>query len=376
MKGLLLRLSAVDAGAEAAVRVIAYFDELVAHRAGLAELVRAAAALAECVAGLRTGDGPALRYRPDGRRAAEPEASPSGSAELPGGRVWLERLDAPGPLDDVVLERFAIAAGLLGAPPEPHLADPALVELVLGERAGAEDRVRALRLLGLDPAGEARVVAVHVPGERSTLRGGLRAIPGAPGPRTIAADLVAFAGPPRVAVVDGVAAAVLQPRAGAVAMLAGLRASLALLTGTDGHRLGVRVGIGRAGTATDARRSWQEAMVAQRFSAPGALTDHAELGSLALLAELSPAQLRAQPDVTALHALAPADLAALEAFCHTGSLRQAATALHLHHSSVAARLAHVEQALGWRLDGPQHRFRAQFALLARRLAANSAELDA
>ncbi|MFD7756939.1 hypothetical protein [Streptomyces sp. NPDC059757] len=30
-------------------------------------------------------------------------------------------------------------------------------------------------------------------------------------------------------------------------------------------------------------------------------------------------------------------------FCRTSSLRQAATELHLHHSSVAARLAHVEE---------------------------------
>jgi hypothetical protein len=35
---------------------------------------------------------------------------------------------------------------------------------------------------------------------------------------------------------------------------------------------------------------------------------------------------------------------------------------------VADRLAHVENELGWRLDEPQDRFRARFALLARRLA--------
>ncbi|WIX77649.1 hypothetical protein QRX50_40625 [Amycolatopsis carbonis] len=46
MKGLLLRLSAVDSDAEAAVRVIAYFDELVAHHATIADLVRATASLA------------------------------------------------------------------------------------------------------------------------------------------------------------------------------------------------------------------------------------------------------------------------------------------------------------------------------------------
>jgi DNA-binding transcriptional LysR family regulator len=85
------------------------------------------------------------------------------------------------------------------------------------------------------------------------------------------------------------------------------------------------------------------------------------------------ARLRAQGDVKALDVLAAtstgaADVAALEAFCRTGSLRQAAVTLHRHHSSVAARLAHVEDALGWRLDEPGDRFRARLALLARRLA--------
>jgi hypothetical protein len=89
---------------------------------------------------------------------------------------------------------------------------------------------------------------------------------------------------------------------------------------------------------------------------------------LALLAEVPPERLRAQPDVAALDALAATDVAALAAFCRTGSLRKAAAVLHLHHSSVAARLAHVEKELGWRLDEPDDRFRARFALLARRLS--------
>jgi hypothetical protein len=65
MKGLLLRLSAVDADAEAAVRVIAYFDALVERGATPVELVRAAAGLAECPAGLdRRGVEP-VRFGPD-----------------------------------------------------------------------------------------------------------------------------------------------------------------------------------------------------------------------------------------------------------------------------------------------------------------------
>jgi sugar diacid utilization regulator len=95
-----------------------------------------------------------------------------------------------------------------------------------------------------------------------------------------------------------------------------------------------------------------------------------------LLAEVPVERLRAQADVQALEALAATptgalDVATLEAFCRSGSLRQAAAALHLHHSTVAARLAHVEAALGRRLDEPEDRFRARLAVLARRLASTS-----
>jgi hypothetical protein len=370
MKGLLLRLSAVDADAEAAVRVIAYFDELVAHQAGLPDLVRAAASLAECVAGLRRDGSPELRFQPDGTRAG-PASSASASADLggnPAGRVWLERSGGPGPFDDLVLERFAIAARLLGRPsastPAPHLADPALVELVLGEQAADEDRVRALVLLGLDAARPLRVVAVGTADGRD--------------PGAAAVALVARGGMPsgaRVAAVGDVAAVLLQPREGTGAVVGSLRGALDARARERSSAGSVRVGVGDAVDGLHARRSWLQARLAERFAVPGAepVVVHSELGSLTLLAEIPVERLRAQEDVRALDALAAtptgaADVATLEAFCRTGSLRQAAVTLHRHHSSVATRLAHVEDALGWRLDEPGDRFRARLALLARRLA--------
>ncbi|SFQ62753.1 hypothetical protein [Amycolatopsis rubida] len=140
MKGLLLRLSAVDSGAETAVRVIAYFDELIARRATLPELLRATAFLAESVAGFAVPTAPCSGTG----RPANPVAPPGT------GRVWLERAGEPGPLDDLVLDPVE------PPPAAPHLADPALVELVLGEQAAD----RALTLLGLDTAPPLRVVAV------------------------------------------------------------------------------------------------------------------------------------------------------------------------------------------------------------------------
>lgn len=369
MKGLLLRLSAVDADAEAAVRVIAYFDELVARRARLSDLVRATAALADCVAGLRRDGSPSpLRFRPDGERAGDAVAEPV-SADLgrdPAGQVWLERPDSPGPFDDLVLERFAMAARVLGpaepAKPAPHLADPALVELLLGEQAAEEDRARALLLLGLDAARPVRVVAVGTDDGRD--------------PGVAAVGLLARGGPlPRlhVALVGEVAAVLLQPRDDSV--VESLRSALADRARERETTGGVRVGVGDTVPGLEARRSWLQARLAERFAVPVAepVVVHGDLGSLTLLAEVPVTRLRAQDDVRALDALAATptgavDVAALEAFCRTGSLRQAAVALHRHHSSVAARLAHVEDALGWRLDEPGDRFRARLALLARRLA--------
>ncbi|MET7993657.1 helix-turn-helix domain-containing protein [Amycolatopsis sp. NPDC005232] len=447
MKGLLLRLSAVDSDAEAAVRVIAYFDELVAHRATIADLVRATASLAECVAGLQRGGESPLRFRPDGTRAvgtearavarpsepardggtpAEPQPgatdlggtrdsatpaeartpatdlrgealsaprpvatglagtrdreTPAPESKLGGkapaapcvvatelggetaGQVWLERDGEPGPLDDLVLERFAIAARVLGPAPQvvqPHLADPALVELVLGERAAAEDRSRALVLLGLDAGRPLRVVAVGTEDGRD---------PGAAAVALVARGGTALGA--RVAVVGEVAAVLVQPREGPATVVGVLENALSLRARERGSSGSVRVGVGDAVAGLETRRSWLQARLAERFAVPATepLVVHENLGSLTLLAEIPADHLRAQPDVRALDALAAPDLEALEAFCRTGSLRQAAVALHRHHSSVATRLAHVEDALGWPLDDPAGRFRTRLALLAHRLA--------
>jgi DNA-binding PucR family transcriptional regulator len=372
VRSLLLRLSALDADAEAAVRVIAYFDALAVERATLPALVRSAAALAECPAGFRPGTGDTLRFGPDG--VPVPDGTPvaeSGAVDLgPAGRVWLERPGEARALDDLVLERFALGARLLARASRrtvvPDLADPALVELLIAEREAEEDRARALRLLGLDAALPVRLLAVAADG-RDAGAEAVALMARGRGPRAV-----------RVAVLGDAAALVLQPRAGAAALVDDLRASLAdRVAERGGDASALRVGVGGAVPGLEARASWLQARLALRFAVPGAgeeaLVEHAALGSLALLAELPPERLLAEPDVAALEALAATaggalDVAALEAFCRTGSLRQAAAVLHLHHSSVAGRLAHVEDALGWRLDDPQGRLRARVALLARRLA--------
>ncbi|HEY4455985.1 MAG TPA: hypothetical protein VGN81_16855, partial [Pseudonocardiaceae bacterium] len=250
MKGLLLRLSAIDADAESAVRVIACFDELIARRAGRADVVRLAASLAECPAGLQLGQESPIRFHRDGTRLGD-RGTISAAAEFgppEAGRVWLERPGVPGPLDELILERFAIAAQSLAQPGRPQLTDPSLVELALGDQATAEDRTRALVLLGLDVTRPVQVVAIDVEGRDA--------------PETVALGILTLAGlvaRSRTAVVGGVAAAILQPRQGIRAVVSSLRDTLPLAD------TAVRVGVGDAVDGLDAWRSWQQAMVAHRF---------------------------------------------------------------------------------------------------------------
>ncbi|WP_370963035.1 helix-turn-helix domain-containing protein [Amycolatopsis sp. cg9] len=185
MKGLLLRLSGLDADAENAVRVIGFFDRLITAHADLDTLVRSTADLAGCPVGVHApGRGLSLRAAPGGDVGAPGTAPPGAAArELEGGVVvWVARAGAPVPLDDMLLERFAIATAILlehPGVPRPELGDPALVELALTEDAGTAERSRALHLLGFGPAARLRVLATaggEVPARRSAVLGTVRAV--------------------------------------------------------------------------------------------------------------------------------------------------------------------------------------------------------
>jgi hypothetical protein len=172
MKELVRRLAALDPAAGAAVKVIAYFDQLVDGRAGLESIVRGAAALAGCPARLADDDHRVhIRILADGRRGDDQvvlDPAWPGVAVTPGGPpvLWLER---PGPLDPVhamVLERAAAAVRVVlertrrTAAAQP-VDDPASVEVVLDASAPRHTRVHAARRLGLDPTMRARAVALE-----------------------------------------------------------------------------------------------------------------------------------------------------------------------------------------------------------------------
>ncbi|MEV6302537.1 helix-turn-helix domain-containing protein [Actinoplanes sp. NPDC051861] len=320
MRDLAARLAALDPDAGAALSVIAYFDRLTEGRAGLQAIVRGAAVLAGCPARLSDeGRRIHLRVQPDGTDAAAGAPDPAWmSADAGGGAVLLlERAGPPGPVEAMVLERAAGAArAVLERTRRAPLTDPASIELALDAQAPLPVRLSAAGRLGFKAHDRVRVIAL----------------------------------------VSG----------GALLALDG-----------DTPPLAERAGVGPAGPPADLPASWAAARVALRFTAegteqdPGRRTVHADdLGGLALLAAAVGPGTEPVPDVRALDraaAAAPWALATLDAVADSVSLRAAATALRVHHSTLQDRLAHAVHVLGWDVREPHGRLRLQLALALRRL---------
>ncbi|MGW5263560.1 helix-turn-helix domain-containing protein [Microbispora sp. NPDC004025] len=344
MEALADRLSQLDPHVQGVARVVAFYDTLMRRRVDLPALARASAGLAECVAGIRLqGAGPAVRMAPDGRRAPEPPsppAPPSSTApivldEEEIGAVWLERPGPPGPLDEVLLNRLAIAAAAVAeryGPARTTMADPALVELAISAGSDEAARARALRLLGF-PAG----VPVLVVAVRSQLP------------------------------LDRVGGLICPDHPVKAASLADVGVIVAATVDTARFPAGVRAGVGAAESPVC---SWSRARTALRFTtARRPVVHYDDLGALALLADIPRDAALGNPDVAAIARLAadPEDLETLDVCCGTGSLRRAADLLHLHHSSVARRLGRIGRTLGIDLTEPAGLTRAGIALTTWRL---------
>ncbi|MGN6521959.1 MAG: helix-turn-helix domain-containing protein [Actinomycetes bacterium] len=361
MRGLLLRLANLDPDAGASLRVIDYFDRLVNSGASLEAVTRATAALSDCTAGLRDeGSGLVLRFDADG--VASPRLGAPVSLEAPVlvdgarvGTVWLERGE-PSALDEIVLERMAVTAAARWRPGGAvNGPDPALVEVVISATADESDRVRALRLLGLAPDCEVAVLAVALPGtDLSVLF------------REIAAQAVHQRLVVRGALIGTMGALVTHEPDAVTELLRGLDAD---------HWRRARVGVGSLVAAGQAPVSWVGAKVAARFSSvwrTRRILRLEDLGALACLAAVPRDRALASEDVAALarHAKTDGgelDVDAVLAVAAFGSARQAASELHLHHSSITNRVHRLESALGLPNDDPIGRLRAQVAAILWRL---------
>ncbi|WP_407841318.1 helix-turn-helix domain-containing protein [Streptomyces sp. DSM 116496] len=341
MEALAVRLSGLDPYVDGAMRIVAFYDTLMRRRVDLPALARASAGLAECVAGIRLhGAGRATRISPDGRPASAPLAPASTTApitldEEDIGRVWLERSGRPNPLDEVLLDRLAIAAAAVAeryGPARTTMADPALVELAISSDGDDAARARALRLLGF-----AAGLPLHVVAVRSQLP------------------------------LERIGALICPAHAVKAAPLADVGVILATFVDPDRFPADVRAGLGAADSPD---RSWRQARTALRFTTPREpVIRHADLGALALLAEVPAETARENADVAAIARIAgnSEDLETLDTYCTTGSLRRAAEVLHLHHSSISRRLEQIAKTLGIELTEPTGLTRARIALTAWRL---------
>lgn len=330
MQELVGRLAKLDPDAGAAVKVIAYFDQLIEGRAGPELIVRGAAVLAGCAARLVDLErGVQVRVDVEGRVGGEigpPDPAWPSASLLPDGPpvLWLERSGPAGPVEAMVLERAASAVrgsvnrtrGRAGRPAD----DPIKIAMLLDASVPAPTRLDAARHLGLTENIQVRAIAL-VGGQAR-----IESTSGASWPSASAANGI---GPPR----------------------AGIGPTVGLL---------------------DLPASWAAARTAFRLTAadtehdPGPRVVHADqLGGLAVLASVIGPDTEPSPDVQSIEwarTEAPWTLATLVAIAGSASLRTAATALRVHHSTLQERVGHVEHLLGWSIRDPQGRFRLQLAL--------------
>lgn len=325
MQELVGRLTALDPEASESLKVVAYFDVLIAGGVGLEALLRGAAVLSGAVAGAADGRR-TRRIGPDGGRVADDVAP--GAADLPlhwptrtisTGTVWLERDGAPHANDEMVVERLALAVDLVGArgPGRPSSA----LETAIDAARDVEERRVALSRLRLDPAREVRVAA-H----------------------------------PVSHVTQAALSTVVATRYGLVR---------AVLLGRDATVSGP-AGVGVPRRADELPESFRTAVLALRLLPGGDdVVDAAALGIvLAAVSALEPVAAQ-QPDVVALTRLDARTRAVLDELAGAESVRAAATALGMHHSTLQARHEALTNDLGYdprSLDG-RARYRVARLLL-------------
>ncbi|MBH0131546.1 helix-turn-helix domain-containing protein [Salinibacterium sp. NK8237] len=329
MQELAGRLQALDPEASETLRVISYFDALTAGHASTEVLVRGASMLAGCPAGLTA---PALSLRIDarGRRSADPGAVGSWPSRpvTGGGTVWIERDGNVHANDDMILERVALALSILFERTGPADSFHNPVETLVDVAESGENRQLAAQALHLVSTTRYRVIAQPASAAHA------------------AAD----------------PSAVIATVAGAI------RAEIVLSTDAVAAP---RAGIGIAAAPHDLARSWSSALTALRLT-----SDHEpvlcgdDLGSLLLLAEISPAGAPENCDLQSVGLVireTPRIITMLDTLAASESLRAAASSLGFHHSTVQSRAEELSGKLGFDVRTSRGRTRLSVALALHRL---------
>ena len=317
MQELLGRIARLDPSASLGLRVIACFDELVVGNVNTRALLAAAASLAGCTAGFHQDQPPrTLRVSPRGEVLA-PGAGvpvPTASATADGLTVWLEREGSALANDAIILERLALAVRIRhgrARSGSDHRRD--LGRLVDAEVA-VEERLASGAALGLTSGQRYRLVVapLFAVWERHPS-----------GPEDVVPTLH---GPIHAVVVRD-------------------------LRREDGEDLRASpIGVGVATGITELHHSFRTAMVALRLCDPPRVpTVHAdEYGGLVSLLADAP-DTGAHPDADRLDELSEHAWGGptIEAVIRSSSIRQAARAAGVHHSTMQARVETLTRVLGF-----------------------------
>ncbi|WP_407358903.1 hypothetical protein LTA6_001150 [Microbacterium sp. LTA6] len=309
MQDLLGRLTALDPDASETLKVVSYFDALVQHSVGVESMLRGAAVLSGATVGQRDGRQ-LVRIRADGVRIDPVDPGDAWTLREVGtdAVAWIEREGAPHTNDAMILERLALALGIIRA--RRSVGAESAVELAISTYANTEERAAAVSRLRL-PAGPVRVVAS--PPEPAPL------------PQHPSAVVATRHGLTRATIVDA--------------------ASDALQAWGDAS--GLRLGVGLAVSGAQIPASWSAALVAARLSSPAERVIHADELGLGLIVAQAADGEPPHPDVTALARLDERSLELLDAVIDEHSVRAAAIRLGRHHSSVQERLASLVETLGY-----------------------------
>ncbi|TQS40373.1 helix-turn-helix domain-containing protein [Cryptosporangium phraense] len=328
MRELINKLSVVDGDAATALRVISHFEALVDQRASTPAMLRAAAALAGCPAGLHdAGRGVHVCFDARGRRLPADSVPSSATVERwERLTVWLTRDGAAGPLDQLILERCARSIDAVAQTRDAH-PSLAAIRIACDPDSGLAERRAAVRHLGLGATVE--VVATSV-GEADGLP---------PGP-----------------VLDGLRIHLLAPSDVVPTAIAAGRTTSTSDDLPDARR--------RAATALR--------LAVDPITGGPVHVRYEELGSLAALAEQFDAEAAAAvPDVRRIEELCaqrPWVTAVIDAVLSHSSIREAARRLNLHHSTLHQRIVWVESHLGYALLSPAGYARAATTVALWRIA--------
>ena len=311
-----------------ALRVIAHFDGLLSRGASTAAVLRATAALADTTVGLHESTtGRTTRVDAGGQPAPEPPSAPTPSwtrvaiGRAQAASVWLERDTGPGPLDQLILERCAQALRARLPSVDEQLSAQDLVRIACDPEVTERERTDALTALKI--TGPATVVVTPP-----------ALVPTAPARMLAGGSWVALlpSGAEPASVIN----------------LAG-RAGSAVVTDGDivrGHHNAVRA---------------LALAVHPRLGGPSHVQFEQLGGLAAIAAALTPSAAASTEEVMTLERLRlrrPWVPATLFRLWTEPSLRQAAKALHVHHSTLQDRVMWLEAELHYSPSSPDGRVRA------------------